>query len=50
MTAERESLLSKFGSSCLFVLLFFCFIVGLSVVTAALSQIGEGEGGIIESS
>lgn len=51
MTTERESLLGKLKSSCLFfVLLTFCFMIGLAVVTAALSQIGEGEGGIIESS
>ena len=51
MALEQDSWLGRLKSSCLFfVLLAFCFVIGLSVVTAALSQMGEGGSGIVESS
>jgi protease IV len=51
MTSDQSSLLGRLKSSCLFfVLLALCFVIGLSVVTAALSQLGEEKSGIIEQS
>ena len=51
MREDSPSLLSRLKSSCLFfVLLTFCFFVGLILMTAALSQLGEEQSAVIESS
>ena len=51
MTSEQPKFLNRLKSSCLFfVLLTFCFIIGLVFVTAALSQLGDEQSGVIESS
>ena len=51
MTTESSSWINRLKSSCLFfVLLAFCFVIGLSLMTAALSHLGEETVGVIEQS
>lgn len=51
MTTDQGTWLGRLKSSCLFfVLLTLCFVVGLALVTAALSQLGDDNFDIVEHS